>query len=61
VVFKSRIFSGFKNEEEMDMKRTRYSEPQILLILKQASSGVGVPQQSLRAWDELSRFLQMAG
>lgn len=41
--FKSRIFSGFMNEEIL-MKTSRFSEPQILAILRQAEGGVPVPE-----------------
>ncbi|MGF6176267.1 transposase-like protein [Ensifer sp. 4252] len=40
--FKSRIFSGFMIEEIL-MKTSRFSEPQILAILRQAEGGVAVP------------------
>ena len=41
--FKSRIFSGFMIEEIL-MKTSRFSEPQILAILRQAEGGVPVPE-----------------
>jgi len=39
------------------MKKSRYSDSQILRILKQAEAGTPVP----RAWHEQCQFLQMAG
>lgn len=41
--FKSRIFSGYMIEEIL-MKTSRFSEPQILAILRQAEGGVPVPE-----------------
>jgi hypothetical protein len=42
------------------MKMTRYSEPRILAILRQAEGGVPVSVPVPRAWDEQRVVLQMA-
>lgn len=41
--FKSRIFSGYMIEEIL-MKTSRFNEPQILAIVRQAEGGVRVPE-----------------
>ena len=39
------------------MRKTRFTEPQIMAVLRQAEGGVAVP----RAWDQQRELLQMAG
>jgi putative transposase len=38
--------------EEILMKTSRFSEPQILAILRQAEGGVPVPELCREKWDE---------
>ena len=43
------------------MKRSRFSEDQIIAILKQQESGVATADGVPRAWDQLGDVLQMEG